>query len=84
MVARIVGSMPLTRLGVKALAAGPRSRAWAGSSRLTIDGRGLCPPASRISCASGTTVTSGSWALAAEYVALSRNTSSTSAKRVTT
>ncbi len=55
-----------TRRGVNARAAGRRNRVCSGGSRLTIEGCGLWPPASRISRASGTSCTSGSCAAAAE------------------
>ena len=47
-------------------------------------GAGLCPPASRIRCASATSGTSGACATAAEYAAGSRNTASMSAYLVIT
>jgi hypothetical protein len=65
-VASMAGIIVVTRFTLNARAAGLRSRACAGSSRLTIDGCGLCPPASMICCASGTSGTSGAWATAAE------------------
>ena len=73
---RIRGSICATRLGVNARAVGERRRVCAGGSRLTIDGCGLCPPASRICVTSGTSCTRGSCADAAEYVSSSRKTSS--------
>ena len=78
-VARTRGSISATRRGVNARDAGRRRRVWAGGSRLTIDGCGLCPPASRISAASGTSGTSGICAAAAEYVVGSWKTASMSA-----
>ena len=84
MVASMVGIMAVTRFMLNARAAGLRSLACSGSSRLTIDGWGLWPPASKIRCASGTTGTSGAWATAAEYAAGSRNTASMSAYLVMT
>jgi hypothetical protein len=83
-VARTRGSMSATRRGVNAREAGRRRRVCAGGSRLTIEGCGLCPPASRISAASAPSGASGTCAAAAEYVAGSRSTASTSAWRVTT
>ena len=77
MVASMAGIIAVTRFMLNARAAGLRSRACSGSSRLTMVGWGLWPPASRIRCASGTIGTSGAWATAAEYVAGSRNTCST-------
>ncbi len=65
-VVSMAGIIVVTRFTLNARAAGMRSRACAGSSRLTIEGCGLCPPASRICCASGTSGTSGAWAAAAE------------------
>lgn len=62
----IRGRIASTRRGVKARAAGRRSRVCSGGSRLTMLGCGLWPPASRISRASGTSCTSGSCAVAAE------------------
>ena len=78
-VASMTGTRALTRFMLNARAAGLRSRACSGSSRLTIDGCGRWPPASRIRWASGTTGTSGACATAAEYVAGSRKTCSMSA-----
>ena len=65
-VARMRGSIAATRRGVNARDVGPRRRRCAGSSRLTIEGCGRCPPSARIFSASGTSATSGSWAAAAE------------------
>ena len=65
-VASMAGIMAVTRFMLNARAAGLRSRACAGSSRLAIDGWGWWPPASRICWASGTSGTSGAWAAAAE------------------
>ncbi len=65
-VASMVGIMAVTRFMLNARAAGLRSLACSGSSRLTIDGWGLWPPASRICWASGTIGASGAWATAAE------------------
>ncbi len=62
----MTGIMAVTRFMLKARAAGLRSLACSGSSRLTMLGWGLWPPASRICCASGTTGTSGAWVTAAE------------------
>ena len=83
-VASIAGIIAWIRVMLNARAAGLRSRACAGSSRLTIDGCGRCPPASRISAASGTSGTRGACAAAAENVAGSRNTCSMSACLVST
>ena len=47
-VSRMRGSNSATRFGVRARPAGERSLVWAGGSRLTIDGCGLCPPSNRI------------------------------------
>ena len=65
-VASMVGIIAVTRFMLNARAAGLRSLACSGSSRLTMDGWGLWPPASRICCASGTIGASGAWATAAE------------------
>ena len=65
-VASMVGTMAVTRFMLNARAAGLRSLACSGSSRLTMLGWGLWPPASRICWASGTRGTSGAWAAAAE------------------
>ena len=65
-VASMAGIMAVTRFMLNARAAGLRSLACSGSSRLTMLGCGLCPPASRICCASGTIGVSGAWATAAE------------------
>ena len=62
----MAGIIAVTRFMLNARAAGLRSRACAGSSRLDMDGWGLWPPASRICWASGASGTSGSWAAAAE------------------
>ena len=68
---------------LNARAAGLRSRAWAGSSRETIDGCGRCPPSSRICCASGTSGASGACVdRGREGACESRNTRSMSACRV--
>jgi len=67
-VCRIFGPICVTCRGVNARAVGARRRVWAGGSRLTMEGWGLCPPPSRICTASGTSWASGSWAGAAEYV----------------
>jgi hypothetical protein len=65
-VARTRGSISATRRGVNARDAGRRRRVCAGGSRLTIDGCGLWPPASRISAAFGCSGTSGICAAPAE------------------
>ena len=78
-VARMRGSISVTRRGVKARAAGLRSRPWAGGSRLTIDGCGLWPPSSSVFPTSGGSWMSGSCAFAALNVSGSRNTRSMSA-----
>jgi len=63
------GIIAVTRFMLNARAAGACG-AWrvSGSSRLTMLGWGLCPPASRICWASPMIGTSGAWATAAEYV----------------
>ena len=66
MVASMAGIIAVTRFMLNARAAGLRSLACSGSSRLTMLGWGLCPPASRICWASGMIGTSGAWATAAE------------------
>ena len=73
-VASMAGIIAVTRFMLNARAAGLRSLACSGSSRLTMLGWGLCPPASRICWASPMIGTSGAWATAAEYVAGSPNT----------
>ena len=65
-VPRMRGSIAATRRGVNARDAGRRSRVCSGGSRLTIDGCGRWPPSARMRSASGTSATSGSWAVAAE------------------
>ncbi len=78
-VAWMRSSIALTRRGVNAREAGRRRRVCAGGSSETIDGCGRCPPSARIFSASGSSLTSGSCAVAAEYVSGSRKTCSTSA-----
>ena len=68
MVASMAGIIAVTRFMLNARAAGLRSLACSGSSRLTMLGWGLCPPASRICWASGVSGARGAWATAAEYV----------------
>ena len=65
-VARMRSSIAATRRGVNARDAGRRRRVWAGGSSETIEGCGRWPPSARIFRASGTSGTSGSWAVAAE------------------
>ena len=65
-VASMAGIIAVTRFMLNARAAGLRSLACSGSSRLTMLGCGLSQPASRICWASGTIGASGAWATAAE------------------
>ena len=65
-VAWMRGSIAATRRGVNAFEAGRRSRVCAGGSSETIDGCGRCPPSARILSASGSSLISGSCAVAAE------------------
>ena len=65
-VASMVGIIAVTRFMLNARAAGLRSRACAGSSRLAMEGWGRWPPARRICWASGASGASGAWAAAAE------------------
>jgi hypothetical protein len=75
--ARMPSASSAIRLEVNARLVGRRSRACAGSSRLTIEG--CWPPSARIAAASGCSGASGCWAIADEKVAESRSTRSTSA-----
>ena len=65
-VAWIRSSIAATRRGVNAFDAGRRRRVCAGGSSETIEGCGRCPPSARILSASGSSLISGSCAVAAE------------------